>query len=371
MISEGDDLDILQKCYNWHDADEIKALGLYPYFIPVSGNDGPHVRMDGRDIIMVGSNNYLGLSKDARVIEAAIKATEKFGTTCSGSRFLNGTLEIHEQLEIKLAEFVDKEAALTFSTGFTTNSGSIPTLAGRGDFIISDKTNHASIIDGQLVAFGAKVKRYKHNDPEDLERVLQLVPEKAGKLIISDGVFSMEGDIVKFPEIYEIGKKYGARFYIDDAHGIGVIGKTGRGTGEHYGMQDKIDLQMSTFSKSFGSLGGFIAGTKEVINYIKHVSRPLIFSASPTPAATAAVLESVEIIKNEPERIERLQWIAKKMNKEFKAMGFNTLETETPIIPIMVGEDITTFKFWRMLFEDGIFTNAFVSPAVPEGEGLI
>lgn len=364
-------MDIFKKCEDFLLADQVKEMGVYPYFIPVSGNDGPRVIMDGREILMVGSNNYLGLSKDERVIEAAIKATEKFGTTCSGSRFLNGTLELHEELEEKIAKFVGKEAAVTFSTGFQTNLGAISTLAGRNEYIVSDKANHASIVAGQIGAIGAKVKRYAHNNPKDLERVLESIPKDEPILIVSDGVFSMEGDIVKFPEIYEIGIKYGARFYIDDAHGIGVIGETGRGTGEHYGMQDKIDLQMSTFSKSLGSLGGFIAGSKSVINYIKHLARPMIFSASPTPASTATVLKTLEIIENEPEHVKRLQWIGKKMIKEFAALGFDTLETETPIIPIVIGEDMTTFKFWKLLFENGIFANAVISPAVPQGMGLI
>jgi 8-amino-7-oxononanoate synthase len=364
-------LDIFKKCEDYLRADQVKDMGVYPYFLPMSGNDGPTVTMDGREIIMAGSNNYLGLSKDPRVIEAAVKATEKYGTTCSGSRFLNGTLLLHEELEERLAAFVDKEAALTFSTGFTTNLGAIATLMGRRDYIISDKANHASIVAGQTAAMGATVKRYQHNDPEDLERILKSLPEDAGILIVSDGVFSMEGDIVRFPEIYEIGKRYKARFYIDDAHGIGVIGKSGRGTGEHFDMQDKIDLQMSTFSKSFGSLGGFIAGDRMVINFIKHTSRPLIFSASPTPGATAAVLASLLIIQQEPELVHRLQWIGNKMAAEFKAMGFETGHTETPIIPLLVGEDLTTFKFWRMLFDAGIYANAVISPAVPQGRALI
>jgi 8-amino-7-oxononanoate synthase len=364
-------LDIFKKCEDYLRADQVKDMGVYPYFLPMSGNDGPTVTMDGREIIMAGSNNYLGLSKDPRVIEAAVKATEKYGTTCSGSRFLNGTLLLHEELEERLAAFVDKEAALTFSTGFTTNLGAIATLMGRRDYIISDKANHASIVAGQTAAMGATVKRYQHNDPEDLERILKSLPEDAGILIVSDGVFSMEGDIVRFPEIYEIGKRYKARFYIDDAHGIGVIGKSGCGTGEHFDMQDKIDLQMSTFSKSFGSLGGFIAGDRMVINFIKHTSRPLIFSASPTPGATAAVLASLLIIQQEPELVHRLQWIGNKMAAEFKAMGFETGHTETPIIPLLVGEDLTTFKFWRMLFDAGIYANAVISPAVPQGRALI
>lgn len=364
-------MDIFKKCDEFLRAEQIKEMGIYPYFIPVSGNDGPVVQMENRDIIMVGSNNYLGLSKDPRVIEAAIKATEKYGTTCSGSRFLNGTLELHEELEEKLALFSGKEAAITFSTGYQTNLGAIGVLSGRKDYIVSDRSNHASIVAGQTSAIGAKVLRYKHNDPADLKKVLENIPSDAGIIIVSDGVFSMEGDIVKFPEIYDIGKKYGARFYIDDAHGIGVIGKTGRGTGEHYGMQNEIDLQMSTFSKSLGSLGGFVAGSKTVINFIKHYSRPLIFSASPTPASTAAVIKTLEIIESEPQHVERLQWIGKKVKNELDNMGFQTGTTETPIIPIVIGDDLETFKFWRMLFDAGIYTNAVISPAVLPGMGLI
>ncbi len=356
-------------------AKEAMEHGIYPYFKPIRENHGPHVIMDGKEIVMIGSNNYLGLTKDPRVQEAAIKAIEKYGTSCSGSRFLNGTLELHEELEVKLAEFVKKEAALCFSTGYQTNLGAISTLITRDDFIITDKTNHASIFDGIFLSsglnMGVNIKRYKHNDMTDLERVLSKIEPDKAKLIITDGVFSMEGDLVNLPRMVESAKKYKAQIYVDDAHGLGVEGKTGRGTQEHYDIWDEVDLIMCTFSKSFASLGGFIAGKSEVVHYIKHFSRPLIFSASMPPANIASVLKSLEIIQQEPQIVERLQKIGQKMIREFQAMGFNTGESQTPIVPIIIGEDTKTFQFWGMLFQEGVYANPVISPAVPPDRALI
>jgi 8-amino-7-oxononanoate synthase len=368
-------LDIFDKCMKFTRAKEAMESGMYPYFKPIRENHGPRVIMDGKEIIMIGSNNYLGLTKDPRVQEAAIKAIEKYGTSCSGSRFLNGTLELHEELEEKLATFVKKEAALCFSTGYQSNLGAISTLISKDDTIITDKTNHASIFDGIFLSaglnMGINIKRYRHNDMEDLERVLSKIEPEKPKMIITDGVFSMEGDLVKLPSLVEIAKKYNTRVYVDDAHGLGVEGKTGRGTQEHFGIWDEVDLVMCTFSKSFASLGGFIAGKSEVIHFIKHFSRPLIFSASMPPANIASVLKSLEIIQNEPEIVHRLQNIGKKMIREFQALGFDTGESQTPIVPLIIGEDEKTFAFWRTLFDEGIYTNPVISPAVPPDRALI
>ncbi|MBN2365843.1 MAG: aminotransferase class I/II-fold pyridoxal phosphate-dependent enzyme [Calditrichaeota bacterium] len=350
-------------------------MGIYPYFKPIQENHGPRVIMDGKEIIMIGSNNYLGLTKDPRVQEAAIKAIEKYGTSCSGSRFLNGTLELHEELEEKLAAFVKKESALCFSTGYQSNLGAISTLLTKDDLIITDKTNHASIFDGIFLSaglhMGANIKRYKHNDMDDLERVLSKLESDIPKMIITDGVFSMEGDLVNLPRLVELAGKYRARVYVDDAHGLGVEGETGRGTQEYYNIWDEVDLVMCTFSKSFASLGGFIAGKSEVIHYIKHFARPLIFSASMPPANIATVLKTLEIIQKEPQIVHRLQKIGQKMIREFQALGFNTGESKTPIVPIIIGNDDKTFQFWAILFQNGVYSNPVISPAVPPDRALI
>jgi 8-amino-7-oxononanoate synthase len=368
-------LDIFDKCWNFTRAKEAMESGLYPYFIPIEENNGPRVRMGGREIIMIGSNNYLGLTKDPRVQEAAIKAIEKYGTSCSGSRFLNGTLHLHETLEEQLAKFVKKEAALVFSTGYQSNLGSISVLVGKKDMIVTDKTNHASIFDGIFLSSGLNmggiVKRYLHNDMNDLERIMTKLDPKIPKIIISDGVFSMEGDIVDLPRLVEISKKYDMRVYVDDAHGLGILGETGRGTMEHYGIFDDVDVVMCTFSKSFASLGGFIAGHADVVSYIKHHSRPLIFSAAMPPANVASVLQSLEIIENEPQIVKKLHRIGDRMRDEFKSLGFNTGDSETPIIPLIIGDDEKTFKFWVALFEAGIYTNPVISPAVPPDRSLL
>ncbi|NIW78119.1 MAG: aminotransferase class I/II-fold pyridoxal phosphate-dependent enzyme [Calditrichae bacterium] len=349
--------------------------GIYPYFVPVEENHGPRVVMNGREILMIGSNNYLGLTKDPRVIEAAIKATEKFGTSCSGSRFLNGTLQMHTELESRLAKFVNKEAALVFSTGYQANAGAISTIIDKKAVVITDKTNHSSIFDGVFLGAslnpGVTVKRYKHNDADDLERVMKAIDPERPKLLVSDGVFSMEGDFVKLPRLLEIANEYNARLYLDDAHGIGVGGDTGRGTMEHYGYFDEVDVIMCTFSKTFASLGGFIAGKKEVINYIKHYSRQLIFSAAMPPANVAAVLKALDIIEKEPQIVRRLQDIGQKMRREFQTLGFDTGHSETPIIPVLIKDYDKTFMFWKTLFDEGIYTNAVVAPAVPPDRSLL
>jgi 8-amino-7-oxononanoate synthase len=362
-------VDLFEKCYRFNAAKELQRAGVYPFFRVIESAQDPIVIMNGRKMIMVGSNNYLGLTNHPKVKEAAINAIKKYGTGCAGSRFLNGTLDIHVQLEEKLARFMRKEAALVFSTGFQVNLGVISALVGKDDVVIIDKMDHASIIDGCRLSFG-EVKRFKHNDMADLERVLS-ENNGRGKLIVVDGVFSMEGDIVNLPEVLRLAKEYGARLLVDDAHGIGVLGKTGRGTSEHFGLEKEIDLIMGTYSKSLASIGGFIAGDADVIHYIKHFARALIFSASPPPASIAAVSAAIDIIENEPERIERLWKNTYKMLEGFKNLGFQVGPSETPIIPIIVGEDEIAFKFVMMLQQEGVFANVAVSPAVPPGKALI
>ena len=364
-------MDIFDKCFKFTRAQETIQAGIYPYFIPVSGNDGPVVQMDGHEVIMIGSNNYLGLTHDPRVIEAAVEATKKYGTSCSGSRFLNGTLDLHIELEEKLARFLNREAALIFSTGYMSNLGAISTIAGRDDYLILDKSDHASIYAGVKAANGTNIKRYIHNDLHSLEKVMsELEPDK-GKIIISDGVFSMEGDIID-PEVIKIAKKYNARIYVDEAHGLGVLGEHGRGSIEYLGLEDQVDIIMSTFSKSLAAIGGLIAGPKPVIDYIKHFASPLIFSAAPTAAATATVIKTLEIIENEPEHQKRLKHTSSRMRKELKNIGFDIGHCQdTPIIPIYIRNDEKTFYFWRQLFDHGVFANAVISPAVAPDQALI
>ncbi|MEW6740264.1 MAG: pyridoxal phosphate-dependent aminotransferase family protein [Nitrospirota bacterium] len=361
--------DIFEKCFKFNTAKALQKAGVYPFFRVIESAQDPEVVINGRKMIMVGSNNYLGLTNHPKVKEAAIEAVKKYGTGCAGSRFLNGTLDIHVKLEEKLASFMRKEAALVFSTGFQVNLGVISALVGKDDAVIIDKMDHASIVDGCRLSYG-EVKRFKHNDMSDLERILN-ENNGRGKLVVVDGVFSMEGDVINLPEVLKITKKYGARLLVDDAHGIGVLGKTGRGTAEHFGLENEVDLIMGTYSKSLASIGGFIAGDADVIHYIKHFARALIFSASPPPASIAAVSAAVDIIENEPERIERLWKNTQKMLKGFKELGFDLGPSETPIIPIIVGEDETAFKFVMMLQEEGVFANVAVSPAVPPGKALI
>jgi 8-amino-7-oxononanoate synthase len=361
--------DIFDKCFRFDKAKELMSQGLYPYFRVIESAQDPEIIMNGRRMIMIGSNNYLGLTNHPKVKEAAIEAIKKYGTGCAGSRFLNGTLDIHVKLEEKLARFIRKEAALVFSTGFQVNLGVISALAGKDDVVLIDKMDHASIIDGCRLSFG-EVKKFRHNDMNDLERLLKEYETK-DKLIVVDGVFSMEGDIANLPEIIVISKKYGARLMVDDAHGIGVLGKTGRGTAEHFGLEDEIDLIMGTYSKSLASIGGFIASSADVIHYIKHHARSLIFSASPPPASVAAVSAALDIIENEPERRERLWQNTKKMLNGFIELGFEVGPSQTPIIPIVVGENENAFTMAMMLQEEGVFSNVAVSPAVPNGRALI
>ena len=361
--------DIFDKCYKFDKAKILISHGLYPYFRTIESAQDPEIIINGRRLIMVGSNNYLGLTNHPKVKEAAIEAIKKYGTGCAGSRFLNGTLDIHVQLEEKLARFMQKDAALIFSTGFQVNLGVISALVGKDDIVIIDKMDHASIIDGCRLSFG-EIRKFKHNDMADLERVLREYEDK-DKLIVIDGVFSMEGDIAHLPDIVELAKKYGARLMVDDAHGIGVLGKTGRGTAEHFGLEDEVDLIMGTYSKSLASIGGFISGSADVIHYIKHTARSLIFSASPPPASVAAVSAAVDIIENEPERREQLWKNTTRMLHGFKQLGFEVGHSETPIIPVLVGDDEKAFLMAVMLQEEGVFANVAVTPAVPTGKALI
>ncbi len=366
-------MDLFEKCYNFTRADDVKAAGVYPYFRAIEANEGPVVKIEGRQIIMAGSNNYLGLTAHPKVREAAINAIKDYGTGCSGSRYLTGTLDLHIQLEEKLADFLNKESVLLFSTGYQTAQGIIPTLVSKGDYIISDKDNHACIVAANLMAKGgfAEFKRYKHNDMEDLERVLKHIPIDAAKLVASDGVFSTTGEIVDLPKLVELCKKYNARILIDDAHSTGVIGKGGRGTASEFGLDKEVDMVMGTFSKTFASLGGFVGGEERVINYLKHNSPALIFSASPTPASVAAADAALEILKSEPERITSLLRNAQKMREGFKNMGFRVIDSRTAIVPVVLGEDDLVFMFWRKLFDAGVFVNAFISPGVPPGMAML
>ncbi len=366
---------IFQKCYDFTEAIEARQVGIYPYFKPIEGSRGSKVIIEGRELFMAGSNNYLGLALDPEVREASIKAIEKYGTSCSGSRFMNGTLSLHEELEERLAAFTGRQAALCFTTGYQTNLGSISALVGRGEHVLTDKFNHASIMDGIFLTLGlnrnVNVHRFKHNNLEDLEKKLSNIPSEESKLIVTDGVFSMEGDIVKLPEMRALADKYRVGVYLDEAHAIGVIGKTGRGTTEYYGSRNLADLIMCTFSKAFGSIGGFVAGEERIIDYIKHTSRPLLFSASMPPANIAAVIAALDIIEREPQRVLRLQQIARRMIQGFTDLGFNIGTTETAIVPLIIGDNQKTFLFWKNLFERGVYVNPVISPGVPPNRALI
>ncbi|MCI0706905.1 MAG: pyridoxal phosphate-dependent aminotransferase family protein [Ignavibacteriae bacterium] len=355
-------------------------MGLYPYFHPIEESEGPVVRIGGRKVIMAGSNNYLGLTADPRVQEAAIKATEKYGTGCSGSRYLTGTLDLHVQLEARLAKFLGKEDCLLYSTGYQTAQGIIPTLVQRGEYVVSDKDNHACIVAGNLMAAGAAsyvgdgqqgVVRYKHNDMKHLEVVVSKLPVDAPKLIVSDGVFSTSGEIVDLPNMVRVARKYNARILVDDAHAVGVIGKGGRGTASHHGLEKETDLTMGTFSKTFASLGGFVVGDRAVINYLKHQAPALIFSASPTPASVAAALAALDILEKEPERIDRLMRNARKMREGFKKMGFRVNEHDSAVVPVIIGDTEKVLVMWRHLFDAGVFVNAFIRPGVPPGMEML
>ena len=363
-------MDIFKKTEGVHNYNIAKDKGIYPYFHKLLSGQDVVVNMEGKRTIMLGSNNYLGLTNHPKVIEAGVEAIKKYGSGCSGSRFLNGTLDLHVKLEREIADFLHKEEAVTFSTGFQSNLGVISAIVGRNDYMICDKENHASIYDGCKLSYG-KMLRYNHNDMADLESKLKFVPKECGILIITDGVFSMSGDICNLPKIVELAKKYGARVMVDDAHGLGVIGKTGRGTGEYFGLEDEIDLIMGTFSKSLASLGGYVAGKKEVIEYIKHTSRPYIFSASITPASVNTALTALNILKSEPERVKRLNDISDYMRKCLKERGVSIIESRTPIIPIYTYDDEKTFLACKMLLENGVYVNPVVSPATPVGKSLL
>ncbi|MFP4331336.1 MAG: aminotransferase class I/II-fold pyridoxal phosphate-dependent enzyme [Alkalispirochaetaceae bacterium] len=370
---------ILDKCYSFTEAETARREGWYPYFRPVSTTHGTRVWIDGKEYIMAGSNNYLGLAYDPRLRDAAKRAIDEHGTSCSGSRFMNGTLSLHEELEERLADYVGAEWAVAFTTGYQTNLGAISALLERNAHIVSDKYNHASIMDGVFLADGfhreVKIHRYKHADMEDLENKLRRIPEDEPKLIVTDGVFSMEGDVARYPEIADLGERYGAPVYLDEAHAIGVVGSTGRGTPEHW--RDRgVDIgvpavTMCTFSKSFGSVGGFVAGEKPVVDYIQHHARSLIFSASMAPPQVAAVLAALDIMESEPWRATRMQEITKKMIGGFRELGFNVGVSETPIIPLIIGDDEKTFRFWQAMFDAGVYTNPVISPAVPPNRALI
>ena len=365
-------MDLFKKCYDNERIKMAKEKGIYPYFHQLNSKQGPQVKMEGKDIIMIGSNNYLGLTSHPEVIEAGVKALEQFGSGCSGSRFLNGTLTSHVELEKELADFLQKEDVVTFSTGFQSNLGIISAIVGRTDYVVCDKENHASIYDGCRLSFG-RMLRYNHSDMEDLERQLKSIDTtNSGILIVTDGVFSMGGDICKLPEIVALAKKYGARVMVDDAHGLGVLGEHGRGTAEYFGLEDDVDIYMGTFSKSLASLGGYMAAKKEVCEYVRHVSRPFIFCASITPSNVACARKALEILRREPERVKALRDISNYMRNGLKANNVNIIAIdETPIIPIYTYEDEKAFIACKMLFDDGVYVNPVVSPATPVGQALL
>ena len=368
-------MDLFAKCLRDDRAEIVKAMGIYPYFQEIEENHGALVKIRGREVIMAGSNNYLGLTTHPEVVAAAQKAVAEFGTSCSGSRFLNGNLVLHGALEEELADFLGLESCLLFTSGFLTNQGIIPTIVHRHEYLISDKENHASIVAGTLIAkaMAAEIKRYRSNDMENLETVLRQIPADASKLIVSDGVFSMSGSVVRLPELARLAGAYGARLLIDEAHSIGVLGEGGRGICSHYGLRNgrDVDLVMGTFSKAFASLGGFVAGPRVVTEYIKHNSQALIFSASMPPANVAAAHAALRIIRREPERVRRLAENARYVRRGLRDLGLQIPDDPTPIIPVVIGEDIKTFRFCRRLLEEGVFVNPVVSPAVPQGQQLI
>lgn len=363
-------MDIFKKMQNEQLFDRAQKAGIYPYFHQLTSGQDTVVQMEGKETIMIGSNNYLGLTSHPEVIKAGVEAIEKYGSGCSGSRFLNGTLDMHVQLEKELAEFIGKEAVMTFSTGFQSNLGIISAVVGLNDYVLCDKENHASIYDGCKLSYG-KMVRYNHSDMEDLERKLQQIPEDKGVLIVTDGVFSMSGEICKLPEIVALAKKYGARVMVDDAHGLGVLGKRGSGTAEHFGLLDDVDIIMGTFSKSLASLGGYMAASKRVVDYVKHTSRPYIFSASITPASVACALTALRILKREPERVKALSDISNYMREGLKKLGIKIIESTTPIIPIYTYDDEKAFLACKLLLERGVYVNPVITPATPPGMALL
>ena len=363
-------MDLFDKCKNFTAARELEQVGLYPYFQPISSEQDTEVIINNKKVLMLGSNSYLGLTVHPKVKKAAIDAIEKYGTGCAGSRFLNGTLDIHEELEERLAAFVNKERALLFSTGFQANLGVIAGLMNKGEYVILDKSDHASIVDGTRLSYG-EVKRFIHNDMASLERVLSSIDIDIPKFIVVDGIYSMDGDIANLPEIVRLKKQYNARVMVDDAHSFGVLGKNGRGTANHFSLEDETDVIMGTFSKSFASLGGFIASDSYVIDYLRHYARSLIFSASITPSSTAAVLASLDIMENEPELIDKLWANTERMRKGVQDMGYDTGTSCTPIIPLIIGDNDKVLKMRRMLLDEGLFVNPVVSPAVPPNQTLV
>lgn len=375
--SVSSDPSFFDKCHRFFepsgDYAQVKGADLYPFFRPIERNEGSRAIINGREVIMAGSNNYLGLTADPRVREAAIRAVEQYGTGCTGSRFLNGTLDIHIELEEKLARFMGKESAVLFSTGYMTNQGVIQALASKGDIIFSDKDNHACIVAGTQVSL-AETWRYRHNDLDHLRKLLEKAttekPE-SGRFIVTDGVFSMSGTIAHVPGLVELAETYDAAIMLDDAHAVGVIGPGGRGSAAYFGLSDRVHLTTGTFSKSFASLGGFCAGDRDVIEYIRHKSSAHIFSASMPPANVATVLKCLEILEAEPERLDRLWYISDYMREGFREAGFNVWSSQSPIIPVVIGDMMTCFRFWKDLLEEGVFVNAVVPPAVPQGQALI
>lgn len=359
-----------EKYKSYREPQKFMEAGVYPYFRAITSKQGTEVEMGGHKVLMFGSNAYTGLTGDQRIIDAAKAALDKYGSGCAGSRFLNGTLDLHVQLEKELAEYEGKDDALCFSTGFNVNQGVLAVVVGRGDYIICDDRDHASIVDGRRLSFATQL-HYRHNDMEDLERILQGLPKEAVKLIVVDGVFSMEGDLAKLPEIVKLKHKYNCSIMVDEAHGIGVFGKQGRGVCDHFGLTDEVDLIMGTFSKSMASIGGFIAGDKDTINYLRHTCRSYIFSASNAPAATAAALEALHIIKAEPERMERLWDVTNYALKRFREEGFEIGDTESPIIPLYVRDIDKTFLVTKLAFDNGVFINSVVPPACAPQDTLV
>jgi 8-amino-7-oxononanoate synthase len=361
---------LFEKCHRYEVAERVRQAGVYSFFRVIESAQDPEVVLDGRRMIMLGSNNYLGLTNDPRVKEAAIDAIRKYGSGCAGSRFLNGTLDLHVRLEERLAEFMRKDAAVTFATGYQVNLGAISCLVAKGDVVYLDKQDHACILDGARLSFG-EVRKFKHNDPKDLARQMGNDVSARGRFIVVDGVFSMEGDIAPLPDIVAAARRFDAGLMVDDAHGIGVLGPTGRGTAEHFGLEDDVDLVMGTFSKSMASVGGFIAGDETVIDYIKHRARTLIFSAAPPPASVAAALATVEIMEREPERRARLWENARFFSEGLRSLGLDTAGSQTPVVPVVVGEDHAALAMVQRLDEEGVFVNCVLSPATPPGRALI
>jgi 8-amino-7-oxononanoate synthase len=373
-------LDLFDKCWNYTRADEVKATGCYPYFHAIEESEGPVVQIEGHKVIMAGSNNYLGLTAHPKVKEAAIAAIKKYGTGCSGSRYLTGTLDLHVELERRLAKFMGKEDCLLFSTGFQVGQGVVPVLVQRGDYVVADKDNHASIVAGIHIAaglasyFGEQGNagvRYKHNDMAHLDHVLSQLPAESAKLIVSDGVFSASGEIVNLPDMVKVARKHNARIMVDDAHAIGVIGKGGRGTASHFGLEKETDLTMGTFSKTFASLGGFVVGDSKVIDFLKHNAPALMFSASPTPASVATALAALDILEAEPERVDKLMYNARTMRTGLKALGFNVSEHDSAVVSVIIGDTEKSLKMWKNLFDEGVFVNVFLRPGVPPGMEML